>query len=170
MEISHTLSRREFNQVINHAGDYILNWFQKEINNFSRRKILIREIGNGIYAINNFGVAKTEDNTWTVYQNQEMIHEFNYKAVACFYCLLMLDNELVPARELLQLDYALGSLLTDNEFYKTKIYNLHKNAAKKDILIARYYQNCQRINIIRHRLRKIIDLAKYKKTRKLYEP
>ena len=169
MDISHTLSRREFNQIINCAGDYILHWFQKEINNLERKKVVIREIRSNVYAINTFGVAKTESNTWAVYSDGKIIHEFHYKTVACFYCLFVLNNEIESAKELQQLDYTLSNLLNDNEIYRSKIYSLNKNSSKKDIFVARYYQNCQRINIIRHRLRKIIDLAKYKKTRKLYE-
>ena len=170
MDISHTLSRREFNEIINYAGDYILYWFQREINNLSKKKIVIREIRPSVYAINTFGVARTEHNTWAVYHDSELVHEFNYKTVACFYCLFQLNNEVEAAKELYHLDYALGNLINDNETYKSRIYSSNKNPVKKDILTARYYQNCQRINIIRHRLRKIIDLAKYKKTRKLYEP
>lgn len=168
--MSHTLSRQEFNEVINYAGDYILSWFQKEIDHLARKKVVIREIASGVYAVNTFGIAKTNHNTWSVYSDSKMIHTFNYKTVAFFYCLFVLDNEIESAKELCQLDYDLGNLINDNEIYKAKIYGIHKNTAKKDILTARYYQNSQRINIIRHRLRKIIDLAKYKKTRKLYEP
>jgi hypothetical protein len=169
METSPILSRQEFNQIVGLAGDYILNWFQKEIDFLTRKKLVLRELDNNIYTINNFGLVKTNHRTWQVYREQRLLHEFNYKENACFYCLFWLDTEVSLAKEILSLDYTLGSLMHDNEVYKIKL-NDAKTTLKKDIFLARYNQNLQRINIIRHRLRKIIDQAKYKKTRKLYEP
>jgi len=169
METSHILSRQEFNDVIAQAGDHIVKWFKKELGNITRKKVIIREISDQVFAINTFGILKTHRGTWAVYEDQKAVHEFNYKTVACFYCLFLIDNEIENAKELLQLDYALGSLILDNEIYKNRIYSTSKNLMKKEIWMSRYAQNCQRINIIRHRLKKIIDLAKYKKTRKLYE-
>jgi len=169
METSLTLSRQEFNQIVDQAGDYILNWIQKEINHLSKKQLILRELDSNIFTINNFGLVKTDHQTWAVYREQNLLHEFYYKENACFYCLFWLDTDISMAKEVLSLDYMLGSLIRDNELYKNKL-NGQKNSFKKDIFLARYNQNLQRINIIRHRLKKIIDHAKYKKTRKLYEP
>jgi hypothetical protein len=66
METSLTLSRQEFNQIVDQAGDYILNWIQKEINHLSKKQLILRELDSNIFTINNFGLVKTDHQTWAV--------------------------------------------------------------------------------------------------------
>lgn len=170
MEKFSITSRREFDQVIDHAGEYIFAWMQKEFQTFSKKKFIFRQLNQDCYQIKNFIIGRTEDNSWAVVQDYELVHQFSSKTASIFYCLCWLDSDIVLSKEILTLDRTLTHLLADHELYQSQLKKYKKNNFKFEITLSRYQQNSQRINIIRHRLQKILAHAKYKKTRNSYEP
>lgn len=170
MEKFSITSRREFDQVIDHAGQFIFAWMQKEFREYSKNKFIIRQLEKECYQIKDFIIGRTEDNNWAVFHDFELVHQFSNKTAGLFYCICWIESNIVLAKEILTLDQNLSHLLSDHDFYSLQLKRYKKNPFKFETTLSRYQQNSQRINIIRHRLEKILDHAKYKKTRNSYEP
>ena len=169
MEQLPILSRQEFDDLLNQAGQLVIDWFNLEISRLSRRKILFRKIRKNTYQIGSLTMSKNNEEHWEVIHNDKKVNDFYYRSSAFFYCLCWLDNDLITARELLELDRTLNSRLIDHFIFKENIKKVSSDSLRREILISRFTENVQQINTIKARLQKTIIDAKYKKTRNSYE-
>jgi len=169
MEQLPILSRQEFDDILNQAGQIVIDWFNIEISRLSRRKILFRKIKKNTYQIGSLTMSKNDNDHWEVIHNDKKINDFYYRSSAFFYCLSWVDNNLVTAKELLELDRTLSNRIVDHFIFKENIKKITDDSFKREILISRFTENAQQINTIKARLEKTIIDAKYKKTRNSHE-
>lgn len=166
METLPIQSRKEFNQVINYAGDYINNWIHHELKNIYNRGLVFIQTDKNSYKINDILIHK-ENDVWTVEYDDKVVHSFINKTAAFFYCLLWYSGKLQMANTLLNLDRTLVNRVNDCELILTRLKNYHDDKIKKEIALARYYENVENINVVRQQLEKNLTLAKYIKFRKI---
>jgi len=161
-------SRKDFDNIVDQAGNYILSWMQNELNSVARSQLLIIELAPNLYRIKNLYLAKhPECSEWSVFNHDEFVHSFAHRLSAIFYCILWNDNNITGALQILNLDQSLMFRWSDQKMLAKKLRNKQISADKRDIFLSKYRENHEQINILSHRLQKCIDNAKYKKIRKL---
>jgi len=167
MEPVHIQSQKDFDHIVDQAGQYIFSWMQQELDQIARSKLLIIELQPNLYRIKNLFLTQESNRSWSVYNRDELVFNFLNKLSAIFYCLLWNDNNIQGAAEILNLDQTLIFRINDQKILSKKLKNSRINTEKKEIILSRYRENHEQINIISRRLQKCIDNAKYKKIRKL---
>lgn len=160
-------SRKDFDNIVDQAGKYILSWMQTELDIVARSKLLVIQLAPNLYRIKNLFLVQETDKSWSVFNQDEFVHNFINKLSAVFYCLLWNDNNIQGAIQILNLDRSLMYKVTDQKILTRKLKNSKITIDKRDIFLSKYRENHEQINIISRRLQKCIDNAKYKKIRKL---
>lgn len=169
METLPIKSRREFDQIINQASDYVSSWIQHHLVDLAAKQLIFGSHEADIYKIGSLILAKTDDNYWMVARDHNDMKFFTDRSSAFFYCLHWIDNEILEANQILELDQTISFLQENCRQYLDKLRKNRNNSAKHSILLSRYRNDSQRINICRQHLKKILSIAKYKKTRKFHE-
>lgn len=168
METLPIKSRHEFDQIVNQASDYVFSWIQQHLIDAAAKQIIFGSSEAGIYKIGSLILAKT-DNNWIVARDHDDMKVFNDRTSAFFYCLYWIDNEILEANQIFELDQTISFLQENCRQYLDRLRKNRNNSLKHGILLSRYRNDSQRINICRQNLKKILSIAKYKKTRKFHE-
>jgi hypothetical protein len=166
MNPSSIQSRKEFNEIVDYAGQYISDWMRRQLNDLTNRKNLLIAVSSSYYLLGNFKIYQDQDQ-WAVENRDRLVHSFLTRQLAILYCLYHNNNEVAEAQQLLTLDQTLNSLLTDKILYQTQLKNPKFDYNKKITLQARLSENQQKINMLSEQIKKILVLAKYKKIRKI---
>jgi hypothetical protein len=165
MNQSSIQSRKEFDEVVNHAGQYVTKWMRNQINNLTANQKLLILVGSQ-YLLGEFKIYQEQD-LWLVEDSEIIIHGFLSRSLAILYCLHYNSNDIAEAKQLLNLDLNLNLLLTDKTLYLKHLANNNISAHRRVTLEARLSETVRRINTLTEQLKKILILAKYKKIRKI---
>lgn len=160
--------RHEFDNIVNHVGQYIVQWMQNQLRQYSDKKDLLLQIDKHNYLLGSFRISYV-DNFWKVSIHNETVHDFLNKTAAIVYCLYYNSNDIQGAKYLLDLDRSISNLLYDQELYQYLIKRHNNNYEKTCLYRARLGKVNQRINMLSKQMQKNLILAKYKKLGKFYE-
>lgn len=159
-------SRREFDDVVNHMGQYIAQWIQHQLASIQKNKRILIQTGPDSYRLGNYRIYRQESG-WSVEFDEKFVHSFLTMIAAFLYCLHHRSNEIQSAEYLRTLDQSLTSLMNEKHRYLIKIRNDKLDSYKLQLNRARLSETQQRINILSNQIQKILIAAKYKKIREI---
>jgi len=153
---------KEVRQVFSEFGiKYITEWTEKQLQNYKNQPVIIPR-GNYGFLLGTYEINGIHSACWRVkVQNEDnIIHDFQSKLAAIIYCYYLINNKLLPAYELAELDGKLGRLDLDILYFKNSLKNC-KDTFKWNIINDRYYQSIRRKNQLSEILKKTLKSAKY---------
>ena len=170
METLPIKSRQEFDQIVDQASDYVADWIQQHITEISlKSNIIFGSTQEDVYKIGHMVLARVDQTHWVAAKDYDDFKTFNDRSSALFYCLYLIDNQIVEANQIFELDQTIEFLQENCRQYLVGLKRTRNNLEKYNILLARYRNDSQRINTCKQHLKKILSIAKYKKTRKFHE-
>jgi hypothetical protein len=163
-------SRQEFDQIVDQASQYLVDWINVELKKLSRQQhLILGSTENDIYLIGSLVLLNDQTRGWLVIQDIDNYEIFNSRNSAFCYCLYFNSNQIKEAKYIQELDRVIDALLTNCDIYRKKIKSCGNNSVRHSILLSRYHDDLSRINIYKQQLRNLISIAKYTKIRNFYE-
>lgn len=159
-------SRREFDNIVDHMGQYIAQWIQGQLKSLRKNKKLLIQTGNNSYQLGNYRISQ-QDSGWVVIFDDKFVHSFMSMISAFLYCLHHRSNEIQSAEYLRVLDQSLCSLNNEKQRYLSRVRNVKISESQRQLNRARLSETQQRINMLSNQIQKILIAAKYKKIREI---
>lgn len=152
---------------IDAAVQYVGHWQQRELSTLANRPKeatpVCVPIGQDSYIVGRFGIRKYSGLWYSIDTRTEQEQHFNSKKTAVLHALCTLKGRLTMAEEILHYDQQVSKLSNDINIYQHRIDSAVKN---KDYWRLDYYSTRQsgaqyKLDDVKKRLQKTIDLAKY---------